>query len=187
MVFYYNVIFFIIIYLFIRFSACSITVSNTTRVAQKVMTHIFFLGNSLLRMYEIHAQYNWKFPLHVLFFHIISIWPCASVKQGHASLPCTSSFPVQVAMSSLHESHSRHLQTLSHAVYPSAAQKDENLTAPDQDYRGDGGAQSNQIWRLPLGFRDLCEDGHCRAESVAFPLMTESCTAICRLVMHRSA
>jgi hypothetical protein len=24
-------------------------------------------------MYEIHAQYNWMFPLHVLFFHIISM------------------------------------------------------------------------------------------------------------------
>jgi len=41
-------------------------------------------------------------------------------------------------MSSLHESHSCHLQTLSHAVYPSVAQKDENLTAPDQEYRGMG-------------------------------------------------
>jgi len=49
-------------------------------------------------------------------------------------------------MSSLHESHSCHLQTLSHAVYPSVAQKDENLTAPDQEYRRDGGAQSNQIF-----------------------------------------
>jgi hypothetical protein len=25
-------------------------------------------------MYEIHAQYNWMFPLQVLFFHIISIY-----------------------------------------------------------------------------------------------------------------
>jgi len=32
-------------------------------------------------------------------------------------------------------------------MYPSVAQKDENLIVPDQDYRGDGGAQSNQIWR----------------------------------------
>jgi hypothetical protein len=37
-------------------------------------THIFFLGNYLFRMYEIHAQYNWMFPLHMLFFHIISIY-----------------------------------------------------------------------------------------------------------------
>ena len=43
------------------------------RVAQKVIPHIFFLGNYLIRMYETHAQYNWMFPLHVLFFHIISI------------------------------------------------------------------------------------------------------------------
>jgi hypothetical protein len=45
-----------------------------TRVVQKVMPHIFFLGNYSFRMYEIHAQYNWMFPLHVLFFHIISIY-----------------------------------------------------------------------------------------------------------------
>ena len=37
-------------------------------------------------------------------------------------------------------------------MHPSVAQKYENLTVPDQDYRGDGGAQSNQIWRLPPGF-----------------------------------
>jgi hypothetical protein len=34
----------------------------------------FFLGNYLFRMYEIHAQYNWMFLLHMLFFHIISIY-----------------------------------------------------------------------------------------------------------------
>ena len=32
--------------------------TSDTRVAQKVMPHIFFLGNYLFRMYEIHAQYN---------------------------------------------------------------------------------------------------------------------------------
>jgi hypothetical protein len=47
-----------------------------TRVVQKVMPHIFFLGNYLccMKMYEIHAQYNWMFPLHMLFFHISSIY-----------------------------------------------------------------------------------------------------------------
>jgi hypothetical protein len=25
-------------------------------------------------MYEIHAQYNWFFPLYMLFFHVISIY-----------------------------------------------------------------------------------------------------------------
>ena len=45
-----------------------------TRGVQKVMSHIFFLGNYLLRMYAIHAQYNWMFPLHMWFFHIISIY-----------------------------------------------------------------------------------------------------------------
>ena len=45
-----------------------------TRVAQKVMPHIFFLGIYLFRMYEIHAQYNWMFPLHMLFFHTISTY-----------------------------------------------------------------------------------------------------------------
>jgi hypothetical protein len=29
------------------------------------MPHILFLGNYLFRMYEIHAQYNWMFPLHM--------------------------------------------------------------------------------------------------------------------------
>jgi hypothetical protein len=48
--------------------------SECTRVGQKVMPHIFFLGNYLIRMYEIHAQYNWMFPLHMLFFHIISVY-----------------------------------------------------------------------------------------------------------------
>ena len=33
-------------------------------------------------------------------------------------------------MHSLHELRSRHLQTLSHAVHPSVAQKDENLFGP---------------------------------------------------------
>jgi hypothetical protein len=64
----------------------------------------FFLGNYLFRMYEIHVQYNWMFPLHMLFFHIISIY-YASTKQGLACLSCTSSFPVHATMSSLHESH----------------------------------------------------------------------------------
>jgi hypothetical protein len=39
--------------------------------------------------------------------------------------------------------HSRHLQTLSHVLHPSVAQKDENLTAPDQDYGGGGGAMGS--------------------------------------------
>jgi hypothetical protein len=47
-----------------------------TRAAQKVMPHIFILGNYLFRMYAIHAQYNWMFLLHMLFFHIISIYIC---------------------------------------------------------------------------------------------------------------
>ena len=75
-------------------------------------------------------------------------------------------------MSSLHKSRSRHLQTLSHALHPSVVQKDGNLMALDQDYRGDGGAQSNQIWRLPPAFIDLCEGGHCRAESTC---LLDSC------------
>jgi len=112
--------------------------------------------------------------MHFIFPHNLHLClqPYASAKQEHACLPCTSSFPVHVAMSSLHKSRSRHLQTLSHAVHPSVAQKDENLTAPDQDYGGDGGAQSNQIWRLPPGFTDLGEGGHCRAESTC---LLESC------------
>ena len=41
-------------------------------------------------------------------------------------------------MFSLHESRSRHLQSLSHAVHPSVAPKDGNLTTLDQDCRGEG-------------------------------------------------
>jgi hypothetical protein len=59
---------FLLVCILVRLYTCC------TRVAQKVMPHIFFLGNYLFRMYEIHAQYNWMFPLHVLFFHIISIY-----------------------------------------------------------------------------------------------------------------
>jgi len=44
------------------------------KVGQKVMPHIFFLGNGLFSMYEIHTWCNWMFPLHMLFFHIISIY-----------------------------------------------------------------------------------------------------------------
>ena len=40
-------------------------VLDGTRVAQKAMPTFFFLGNSLLRMYDIHAQYNWMFSLHM--------------------------------------------------------------------------------------------------------------------------
>ena len=138
------------------------------------MPHIFFLANYLFRMYEIHAQYNWIFPIHVIFPHNLHLhlWPYPSGKQGHACLPCTSSFPVHVTMSLLHESCSRHLQTLSHAMHPSVAQKDENLMVPDQDYRRDGVALSNQIWRLPPRFIDLCEGGHCCAESTC---LLDSC------------
>ena len=111
---------------------------------------------------------------HVIFPHNLHLClrPYASMKQGHACLPCTSSFPVHVAMFSLHESRSHHLQTLFHAVHPSVAQKDENLMVPDQEYRGDGGAQSNQIWWLPPGFVDLCEGRHCCAQSTC---LLDSC------------
>jgi hypothetical protein len=34
----------------------------------------YFLRNYLFRTYEIHAQHNWMLPLHMLFFHIISIY-----------------------------------------------------------------------------------------------------------------
>jgi hypothetical protein len=44
------------------------------RAAQKVMHHIFILGNYLFRMYAIHTQYNWMFLLRMLFFHIIYIY-----------------------------------------------------------------------------------------------------------------
>jgi hypothetical protein len=66
-----------------------------TRVAQEVMPHIFFLGNYLFRMYEIRAQYNWIFPLHTLFFHIISIYvysPTPAQKKGMHAFAVTARF-----------------------------------------------------------------------------------------------
>jgi len=63
------------------------------RAAQKVMPHIFFLGNYLLRMYEIHAQCNWLFPLHMWFFHIISIYVYGLTPARNKGMPA---FPVPV-------------------------------------------------------------------------------------------
>ena len=124
------------------------------------MLHIFFfLGNYLFRMSEIHAQYNWIFPLHMLFFHIFSMYVYglkASAKQGHACLTCTISFPVHVAMSSLHESRSRHLLTLSHAVHPSVEQKHENRAAPDQEYRGMGSTVQPNL-AIAFWVRNVCQ------------------------------
>ena len=54
--------------------SCHLQMLTYTRGAQKVSPTFFFLGKHLLRMYAIHAQYNWMFPLHMLFFHIISIY-----------------------------------------------------------------------------------------------------------------
>ena len=109
----------------------------------------FFLGNYLLRMYEIHTQYNWMFPLHALFSHIISIYVYgltpARNKEMHA-------FMYQLASYSRSHALTARITLLSSSNFvPSSAsfsdQKDENLTAPDQG----GGAQSNGIWRLPFG------------------------------------
>ena len=66
-------------------------------------------------------------------------------------------FPVHVAMSSLHESRSRHLQTLSHAVHPSVAQKDENVTVPEQDYTGDGGSTVQPNLAIVSWVCNLCQ------------------------------
>jgi len=66
-----------------------------TGVAQKVMPHIFFLEKYLFRMYEIHAQYNWMFPLHTLFFHIISIYVYGLTparNKGMHAFPVTARF-----------------------------------------------------------------------------------------------
>ena len=147
-------------------------IKQDRKVAQKVMPHIFFLGNYLFKMYEIHDNITGCF-LYTLFFHIISIYVYSLMPaQNKDMFPCTSPFPVHIATSSLHESHSYNLQTLSHTVHVLVAQKYENLKVPGQDYWGDGGAQSNQIWQLPPGFVDLCDSRHCRAESTC---LLDSC------------
>jgi hypothetical protein len=46
----------------------------------------------------LYTYYFFSHNLH------LRLRPYASAKQGHACLPCTNSFPVHVAMSSLHES-----------------------------------------------------------------------------------
>jgi hypothetical protein len=100
-----------------------------TRAAQKVMPHIFFSRKLFTQTMKFAHSIPGCF-LYTLFFHIISVYLYglnATVKQGHACLPCTSLFPVHIAMSSLHKSCSHHLQTLCHAVHPSMAPKDENL------------------------------------------------------------
>jgi len=104
-----------------------------TRAAQKVMPT--FCSRKLFTQTVCNSrtvQLDVSFT-HVIFPHNLHLRlrPCTIAKQGHACLPCTSSFPVHVAVTSLHESRSRPLQTLSHAVHPSVAPKDENLTAPE--------------------------------------------------------
>jgi len=104
------------------------------KFTRKVMPHIF--SQKLFGTYERHAQYNWMF-IHFIFPLIhLRLRPCAASKEGLACPPCTSSFPVHVAMSSLHESPYR-LRTLSHALHPSMAPTDENLMAPDHGLQGE--------------------------------------------------
>ena len=99
-------------------------------------------------MYEIHAQYNWMFPLHKLFFHLTSIYVYGLTPARNKGM---HAFPVPaVSCSRSHVLTVRIMLLSSSNLVPrsasSMAQKDGNLTAPDQDYKGDGGAQSIQIW-----------------------------------------
>ena len=59
-------------------------------------------------------------------------------------------------MSSLHESRSRHLLTLSHAVHLSVGQKHENRTAPGQDYRGMGSTVQPNL-AIAFWVRNVCQ------------------------------
>ena len=56
------------------------------------MPHIFFLRNYLFRTYEIHTQYNWMSPLHMLFFHVTSIYVYGLKPVRNKGM---SAFPVQ--------------------------------------------------------------------------------------------
>jgi len=125
----------------------------------------------LFSMYEIHASLTGCF-LYTLFPHNLHIRPrpYTTAKEGHACLPCTSPFPVRVAMTSLHESCS-YLQNFSHAMYPSVAKKMKTWRRHIRNIGG-WGAKSNQTWPLPSGFVDLCEGGHCHAESTC---LLDSC------------
>ena len=145
-----------------------------TRVAQKVMPHNFFLGNYLFRMYEIHAQYNWMFPLHMLFFHIISIYVYGLMPVRNKA--CTPSLYQLVSFSRSHVLTAWITLSLSSNLVPRSVSfsgpKRWKSEAPDHGYRGDGEAQSNQIWWLHPGFVDLCEGGRCHAESTC---LLDSC------------
>jgi hypothetical protein len=50
-------------------------------------------------MYEIHAQYNWMFPLHMLFFRIISIYiygPTPARNKGMHALSTSQSLKMEL-------------------------------------------------------------------------------------------
>jgi hypothetical protein len=57
------------VYIYIYIYIYIYTHTHTHEGCSEVMPHIFFLGNYLFRMYEIHAQCNWMLPLHVIFPH----------------------------------------------------------------------------------------------------------------------
>jgi len=87
-----------------------------TKVAQTVMPHIYF-SRELFIQNVWNARAVW---LDVSFSHVIfphnlrlCLHPYASANQGHACLPFTSSSPVHVVMSSLHESRPRSCSSVS--------------------------------------------------------------------------
>lgn len=76
---------------------------------------------------KLFTQNVWnlhKVLAHASFLHVfprcnlrLTLRLYTSTKQGRACLPCTSSFPVHVSSSSLHESRSHHFQI----VFPRSA------------------------------------------------------------------
>ena len=68
------------------FEKIGLTISKYEGCSESNAQHFFFLGNYLFRMYEIHAQYNWTFPLHMLFFQIISVYVYGLTPAGNKGM-----------------------------------------------------------------------------------------------------
>jgi len=126
----------------------------------------FFLWNYLFRMYEIHAQCNWMFPLHTLFFHI-SPFTSAALRQRETRA-CMPSLYQLISYSRNHVLTARITLSSSSKLVPRSL----SFSGPKR-WKSDGArwgilggwGRSVQIWRLSPGFVDLCEEGHCLAES----------------------
>ena len=140
-----------------------------TRGAQKVMSHVFFsrilFAQNVCNSRTVQLDVSFTHDIFPYSLHL-RLRPYASAKQGHACLyqlgSCSRSHVLTAWIT---------LSSSSNLVPRSASfSGPKKMKIWRRQIRtmggGDGGAHSNQIWRLPPGLVDLCEGGHCRAESV---------------------